>query len=705
MAEAALKQPEEPSELQAQDKTPGTDKILRLLSNYQPAHLPQERRKNVVAGRYVINLSTTIPSLSTRLALAYEVKDEQSPQADLFALICPRHFSYRDKAWRSLLGFSHPNLLPLLASEVVELTVPATQLRVMIFEKPKGQSVKSLVTSSKKPLPERWVAENIIAPLVNALGELSSRNICHGRINWNTVFFHNNQVMLGECVSEPCGFSQEWIFEPLERLLALPEGKGEGDTGMDCYALGVLALYLTQSSLPLAELDRDAFTERVLTVGSYHAFAGELHLSDTMQDLARGTINDNKGERWGLEQLTSWLEGRRFNFTLASLPKDATRAYSFADKDWWTMRALAHAFHRNWEEAKTELRQNRLPRWLEVSAHRKDEGEIMARVIQSGGTTAGQDKQANEMVARAIGILDPVGPLRMQEISCEIDGLGNALASAVNGEDRPRTQYLMDMIENDLAAFQIEQQQIEHGNYISDMLFRIQRTRIHMRSATLGSGMERVLYDLNPHLPCQSPLLSGMHIETLPGLLQGLDTVAREKSGQSSPMDRHIAAFICSRLELMKELKLQELSHTPALATHPEMLMLKLLFMAYEKSGRPTLPGLTSWVGLRLLALTDVIHHRPLREQIKQAISTLSTSGSLAALLEIFMDPTVTTGDSAGFERASKRYHDNLAALQKLQDPALLRADSKKATSQIAMTIAYGWCFFVIYKLLDGLAF
>jgi hypothetical protein len=47
--------------------------------------------------------------------------------------------------------------------------------------------------------------------------------------------------MLGECVSETSGVSQPAIFEPIERAMALPTGRGEGTPPDDMFALGVTA--------------------------------------------------------------------------------------------------------------------------------------------------------------------------------------------------------------------------------------------------------------------------------------------------------------------------------------------------------------------------------------------------------------------------------------------------------------------------------
>ncbi len=55
---------------------------------------------------------------------------------------------------------------------------------------------------------------------------------------------------------------------------------------------------------------------------------------------------------------------------------------------------------------------------------------------------------------------------------------------------------------------------------------KLERLRSIIRNAGLGFGIERMLYDLNPDMPCQSPLFAQWHVATLPALLKQLDRLA-----------------------------------------------------------------------------------------------------------------------------------------------------------------------------------
>ena len=57
----------------------------------------------------------------------------------------------------------------------------------------------------------------------------------------NILFLDNEmeQIVLGPNVTAPAGYDQPSMFEPIDRAMALPAGRGTGDSLDDIYALGV----------------------------------------------------------------------------------------------------------------------------------------------------------------------------------------------------------------------------------------------------------------------------------------------------------------------------------------------------------------------------------------------------------------------------------------------------------------------------------
>src|SRR5690606_10232023 len=62
-----------------------------------------------------------------------------------------------------------------------------------------------------------------------------------------------------------------------------------------------------------------------------------------------------------------------------------------------------------------------------------------------------------------------------------------------------------------------------------------------------GFGPERALYELNPTLHCQSPMMGRRFVTDVDALLAALEETAGTIDGDKMLLDRHVAAFIAAR--------------------------------------------------------------------------------------------------------------------------------------------------------------
>ncbi|MEJ0009644.1 MAG: hypothetical protein WDN72_03405 [Alphaproteobacteria bacterium] len=175
-------------------------------------------------------------------------------------------------------------------------------------------------------------------------------------------------------------------------------------------------------------------------------------MSDSFTDFFRGVLNDNPGERWGLEQLAQWLSGKRFNMIAPAAPKETTRPIAFAGENYFGGRLLANAFHRQWDDAVKDVKSMRLDRWCEMSLHRPEMSERVERALRIAGE-ASTEKHVSDMMTRIIAIFDPVGPIRTRSLALRPDGIGPLLAWLVREDLQGEMNELVTVIDTDVANY------------------------------------------------------------------------------------------------------------------------------------------------------------------------------------------------------------------------------------------------------------
>lgn len=668
------------------DKEAAFLEIAAYLKKHHPA--PAVRgRKDMLDDVYAIRQNQLIASLSKDLAPACEAENESLRDQKLYALLLPREIPYRLKNIEALRGNDHPNILPLIAAGKVQFSSDESVRMVVVHERPQLRTVRE-VLEERQSFNERFVIDEVIAPLADALKVFKSRGISHACINIDTVFL-GDKVLLGECVSEPAGYAQHYHFESPDRGQALPMGKGETDVSADCYALGVLALYLLLGTRYFERIEEQQYLRTRLTLGSYNTLVGGREFK-ALEDFLKGVLNDDPNERWTPEHIDQWAKGKKYNLLTPSVLREGQRPFQFLGEDFFNRRALAHSFAQNWEDAKPALKNNHLSRWVEVSLHKNDMAETLRKVMErAGGLHNISEKANNELVTRTICLLDPEGPVRYNMVSAFIDGLGPVMAEAFRDRDQKRIQACTEILDYNLFNYINEITDGAKAKRYANLLWRMQNCSRYLRMQSMGFGIERILYELNPMLACQSPLLAGENVLTGEELLYALDRIGMRKSKSIEYLDRHIAAFVAMRSDIAKEVKMSEIRSIPALSQNPQLIVLYMLSQVQRKAGRTKLRGLSSWAALRVLPLVDNFHSRTIRRKLRSQLRDAAKSGDLDKIFETILDANMLNEDLRGFQKAVQRFIRNAKEIAKLENPKRLSARADRMGMVLALIIAY----------------
>lgn len=660
--------------------------LRELLEEYRTNYVPGGAVVDELEERFAFDAGEPLPHYSHAFGEAFAAQDKNNPARNLYALVLNPGLPYRAHTVSEATSTRDPHLVLPLAQGTVRCSHLGESRYVIFFEQPQGRSLAQLIDKQTR-IHESKIVSHLLTPLVKALQALRAQKIYHGNLRPETFFFGPTS-MLGECFSAPPGTLNHFIYHSAERLLADPLGYGEADEKSDVYAMGVLALEAMYGLDRLKAMPRQDFTAQMLSKGSYQVLTNNREIPVSLQDFFRGVLTDNIAERWTLAQVIQFVDGKRFNMIAPTPPKDAARPFIFEDETIFSRRYLAYVLHQHWRQVVKDIRLLNIERWCETGLNRPDVAESVYRALRIGSDHTASERQINDMMVRIAIALDPTGPLRAQTISVRPDGIPLML-SALMGSGEAELTSLLKLIESDVSAFWVEQSPHNKHTEMSQIILRLQRARPYLRLSGLGFGIERVLYELNPTLPCQSPQLKGYHITTVQQALQTLDALSKTRSAEHTLVDRHLAAFLAAKIDIRKPFRHVELSSIEALLDNQELIMLRILSLAQQRSGGIRLVGLCAWGGMYIERMMSEIHNRILRKQQKLKLRKRASSGVLQEVLNLITSRDVGDRDHAGFAHAIALHQLNNRKIHYLTNTQIVEYKSKQMGGQMAVTISY----------------
>lgn len=630
-----------------------------------------------LADRYDISPAAVLPDFASPQAPAVAAVDTRGATKAILALVCPRHLGLREETLGSARRIERGHVLRVIDWGVVDWPLPGGSSQrqpVVIIERPGGSRLMPRDAERIDPLGEEALVRRVLRPLANALRDLHSAGITHRGIRPDNLFWREGaggDAVLGEGWVAPPGSDQPALYETITNGMAQAPGRGNGRPSDDLYALGATLAVLLAGVNPAAQLDDHAMLAAKIGQGSFSVLAGTLRLSTPMAEVLRGLLADNPQDRWTVDDLDLWFDGRRLSPKAPNLPLLAQRPLAFAETDYWSRQALAHGLARRWTQAVGFLPEAGLAIWLKRSLG-EEKRSVAADAILAGGGESGRNG-ADHQLARLLMLLDPAAPVRYREIAAHVDGFGGLLADSL---DRgPVLQQVVQAVTQKLPAIWVDQQEdprLEHANVrkaIDMMIFFLGKTGP-------GFGIERCLYEANPGLPCRSPLFESDYLTRIQDVLAALDRAAKRNGTGTDLLDRHVAAFIGARLGTSADGDLTRFG-TAKEPSERCVGLLRILAMVQATTNIGELPHFGAWVAAQLKPLIESFHHRPFRDALAKEIGPLCYRGDFVGLVRLVENDDLRQRDASGFGAARKRY----AAL--LHDARWIRGGGLTSTARL----------------------
>lgn len=688
----------QPKTVQVNDLTLTGETQARALPNAAAA-VPDTAKANpgFLDSSYSIQTNQPIKELSSKYATAYVArlakKAAKAPTGEGYALVFDKRFPVRMAAVTALQEIESATLVQVFDHGKVR--IGTEEQYAVVLERPAGKPIAQCFTPENH-FDETQLRGDFLRPIHSALLEMQDRGIVHGQLNLNTIFYDDKtkRFTIGECISSFCGAQQEPLYETLTRLLTMPDAKGDRDYSADYFALGTLALFVGLGRIPIQAETPEIVTELRMRKGAQECYLEQLEsakhpiVAGPMQQMFRGVLTDSDEERWTAEDFDHWINRREVSILSPSrVHKETTSPFEFDGREYFSRKTLAHAVSLNWSKARTGLQIEELSRWVKLSMKKpKIADRIDALEAQKDALLA------DDKLAKILHLIDPLGPLRYQQYRVNIWGIGSFLASAYIEGKRDNLQAIANMFTMGLIEQWISNQENLEDYSYSNLLWTPYRVTQHLRRASIGFGIERILYMLNRTLPCQSSILQGYCALTLDDLLLALDTMAPQKQNDSDPIDRHSAAFIAEQIDLADEIRVKGIQSVPGMNNNAHIMMLALLTVAQGSSRLKVLKGISSWLKTRMADVLEHFHNARIKKSFAQALDKAAKTGVLTDLFKTVRDPSYIRRDQQGFREAKKQYK----ALS--QEVAMLsrQANIEKVAYQYGLRLAVMFSYLVV---------
>lgn len=624
-----------------------------------------------------------LPSFASPGTRAYEARDRRQT-GEQFALLCGREAVPRVTHIGSYKALNkNQNIMNLIEAGIVNWPLEGRQKFAFVFEKPLGKRL----LDSPEAQPYRVAEDNIIpvliAPLVRLLAEFRNVELAHRAINAENIYMTGTtgveRVILGECLSTAPSLRQHPLYETVSHAAAQPSGRGPGSITDDLYALGVcIAMVARGENLLRGKSPQQVLHEKI-EEGSYATIIGKERIPGGISEFLRGVLSDDEDQRWDLDAVLTWLEGRRLSPKQARVTLKAARPLAFHGQKFWDLRSLAQSFSENVGEAAAEVEKGQFDVWIKRNFEDKALEARFTRVWSKEKET-----QRDRLISCICMAMDPMGPVRYKGLSIFPDGFGTALAHTTARNDE--TQIYGELLHQQLFNAWVSQS-FDDIPDAAGTLAMLEKCRSALTQKMPGYGIERILYMLNMEAPCMSPLLQNHFVLSPGGLLLALEDISKQAGRSETVLDRHMIAFISVREPKMIDPNFGYLnSHSRG---QQVIGIARVLGAIQRRFSVPAVPGVCNWLISLTAPMIDLLNDRDLRQEITKRINALQGSGNLAALLELVDDSALFRDDAQRFAYAQHEYAALVAEKAQIENALRKRQHFGKATGrQVAMLIS-----------------
>jgi hypothetical protein len=562
-----------------------------------------------------------------------------------FALLCERSLVPHIYNASKYYAFNNPAMPKLLGAGLVDWTPLRQKRYVIIYEDKLGKPIATKDQLMAMGLKPDLVLSTVIRNLSSVLKDMRDADFVHGNIRLSNLYdgggSNFEKVMLGECLSTPMGYSNSVHYETIERALADPAARGMPSFEDDMYSFGVLLAMMMRPADPFPGISDADLIQHKIEHGSYATLTGKERFTGSILELLRGLLNDDPRQRWSIDDVLIWVDGRRVaSKQTAALRFKANRPLEIENHKFLRPDELAIFLPKSPSHTARLIDHGEMRMWLTRSIQDKQLEENVENAVstaKSHGTSGiNYDDRLSAFVCMALA---PNFPIMYRGVKVAPQGFGRAIVDAlVNSKD---ISPYVDIIQTQMVSFWISCAS-KAGVDTTELFQTFEVCRAYMRQNVIGYGIERCIYLLAPEAPCLSEKFKDYHVRTPEEMLMAYETMAAEGNRPENFFDRHIVAFLSVRDRAVIEPFLPDLNaHEKYRQT---LAVLKIFAEIQKRSKLPSMPHLGTWIIQNTDPIVNRFHDRDKRQKLRDQISSLRDKGDLTKLLDI-LDNTMQVNE------------------------------------------------------------
>jgi hypothetical protein len=653
--------------------------------------------KDVSFGKDIkIHTDKPLPQFDKGTIKAFRATGSNKIAKDLIAYICNKNLTPRLTTSIKYTKVKQQSLVKLVKSGKVFWPQVEGERFCFAYENTLGQAIADI----KNPSPTLgWKPEDVIVnvayPLINVLTNMRNMDIVHGEIWAGNMHFNGvagaDKVTLGECLSAPTSYHMPMLYEPIERALANPVARGTGSLADDLYSFGVSLAIILRTHDPMQGKSDKEIIEHKIEKGSYATLLSKDRLNGAILELLRGLLYDDPEQRWTLEDLESWMDGRRLSPKQSPKRVKASRPLILNDVKYIRPELLAKDMTNHADEMMRIVERGDLNLWIERAVEDKTvkvRTEQVLEEIEGYDRTEGYNERACATIAAA---LYPDLPIHYRAIWFNPTGFGRALTHAYT--TKKDLQDYIDVMQSMFVSSCIRLQKITSaGNVIA----KFDACRNFLNQTTLHSGLERCLYYMDPEAPCFSPIIEKYYVRSPEELLLALESVCAEGNPKIL-IDRHIASFLSVKDRRNIDPYIGDLTSSDR---YKRILgLIRTLATIQKRSRLEKCPALAGWISKNLEDVYDHFHDAKKKESIQKQIEKIKKTGELTKIALFFDDPKLFQSDVGSFYQAMQEYthlnDEKKKIIDKLENKKNYgQRSGQQVASVVSMAVAF--CIMIV---------
>jgi len=675
------------------------DAFSRDMEDISSEKLNKSDVPNQIGQRYQITDVREI-EYSSEYSDAYVVVDSLDEEnKDLYALVYNKSMPFRLSEIMKLTNSDMKNVITPMEYGVTKVGTSEEEFFVAILQKPKGKSLKVLIEEGFR-FDKNNLINTYLPQLLGGIKRLHQQEITHGSINANNVFIDDEQLVLADCISSITGANQEEFYETVDRAQCNTPGKFIASRATDFYSLGIL-IFHGMSGRDFRSTNSSELIRQKLYHGTFHYLNAAYLMNGQIGDLIRGLVADTDELRWGASEVDSVLQGGMPSLTSSADLSYLSRAITFNGKEHYSKKSLAYDLSQDWEGAKEFIKTEKIKRWLESSSSQEKYLEALS-LIQNIYINKSISKNLisadDERLMKLLAIIDPDGPTRFKNLVFYKENLGPMLAHSLAYSNSETTQTLAAMMYvNSFAIYEILASSYSMP-HLNTMIISINRCSEFLKKSEYGFGLERCLYDLNPTLVCQSPLVKKVFCIGLDDVLKYLDSADFEF--EQLVAKKTVSCFLANKIVMMTEIKNQELNLYPLVQKSRAYQIMGIFAKAQKHSKISTLNNLSNIIMQSVRDVLDsALKSVTIREKFFIALEQSAKSGSIADLQNMALNSKFINDDIDGYTKALKRGAEISRDLFSYNNRKTIDFDIRRKSLRFAVRFSYVCCGLIILSI------